>query len=93
MTFREWKAGDEAFDTRHQEWVTLREREGGEGEYPLTYPLMSSGASYTREGKYLKPDTYPTLLDHNPFDPSDPKNPKPVQEEFVLLEGKPFVGR
>ena len=83
MKFKEWKAGDEAFALGCG-WVIL-----GEGD-TQKYPLEYNGFSITEDGKRYEHDSYPALLDHNPFDKSDPKNPPAHGMEWpFVLNGRP----
>ena len=69
----EFKAGEEVFSTRLG-WTTLMENENNYSSH--IYPLKNTdGFTYTKEGKKLADDKYPSLFRYNPFDPNDPKNP------------------
>ena len=68
MKFKEWRAGDEAF-LINLGWIVLEPLDN-----PV-YPLQFRDYSFTKDGRQWNEDRYPSLLDHNPFDPSDPKNP------------------
>ena len=82
MKFKEWKAGDEAFLV-NLGWIVLEPLDN-----PL-YPLQFRDYSFTKEGRQWTDDRYPSLLDHNPFDPSDPKNPPAGETEWpFLLRGR-----
>ena len=82
MKFKEWKAGDEAFLV-NLGWIVLEPLDN-----PL-YPLQFRDYSFTKEGRQWTDDRYPSLLDHNPFDPSDPKNPPAHGTEWpFLLRGR-----
>ena len=82
MKFKEWKAGDEAFLV-NLGWIVLEPLEN-----PV-YPLQFRDYSFTKEGRQWTDDRYPSLLDHNPFDPSDPKNPPAHGTEWpFLLRGR-----
>ena len=82
MKFKEWKAGDEAFLVGFG-WVIL------ESDDSILYPLRFRAHAFTKDGKNWKHDRYPSLLDHNPFDKSDPKNPPAHGTEWpFLLRGR-----
>ena len=85
MKFKEWKAGDEAFLV-NLGWIVLEPLEN-----PV-YPLQFRDYSFTKDGRQWDEDRYPSLLDHNPFDPNDPKNPPESRYPF-MLNGRPvFAG-
>ena len=85
MKFKEWKAGDEAFLV-NLGWIVLEPLDN-----PL-YPLQFRDYSFTKDGRQWDEDRYPSLLDHNPFDPNDPKNPPESRYPF-MLNGRPvFAG-
>ena len=82
MKFKEWKTGDEAFLV-NLGWIVLEPLDN-----PL-YPLQFRDYSFTKDGRQWYEDRYPSLLDHNPFDPSDPKNPPAHGTEWpFLLRGR-----
>ena len=82
MKFKEWKAGDEAFLV-NLGWIVLEPLDN-----PL-YPLQFRDYSFTKDGRQWRNDRYPSLLDYNPFDPNDPKNPPAGETEWpFLLRGR-----
>ena len=82
MKFKKFKAGDEAFVVTSG-WVTLEYLDN-----PI-YPIQSGIFSYTEEGKLCIEDRYPSLLDYNPFDPNDPKNPPVYRSDWpFMLNGR-----
>ena len=86
MKFKEWKAGDEAFLV-NLGWIVLEPLDN-----PL-YPLQFRDYAFTKEGRQWDEYRYPSLLDHNPFDPNDPKNPPAFKNDWCdwsfMLNGRP----
>lgn len=90
MKFKEWKAGDEAF-LINLGWIILEPLEN-----PV-YPLQFRDYSFTKDGRQWTDDRYPSLLDHNPFNPDDPKNSPEFKSNwcdwsFMLNERPVFEG-
>ena len=81
MSIHKWKVGDEAFSIRDG-WVVLTE------STDKCYPLQGGKLTLTLEGRVHRHDSFPSLLDHNPFDPNDPKNPPEFRYPF-MLNGRP----
>ena len=86
MKFKEWKAGDEAFLV-NLGWIVLEPLDN-----PL-YPLQFRDYAFTKDGRQWDEYRYPSLLDHNPFDPNDPKNPPEFRggrnDWYFMLNGRP----
>lgn len=82
MKFKEWRAGDEAF-LINLGWIILEPLDNPE------FPLQFRDYAFTKEGKQWRDDRYPSLLDHNPFNPDDPKNSPEFKNDWpFMLRGK-----
>ncbi len=82
MKFKKFKAGDEVFSSGSG-WVTL-----SLSDDPI-YTLKSIDGFFTEEGKRWKYSTYPSIFDHNPLDPNDPKNPPVYRSDWpFMLNGR-----